>query len=87
MAEKKLTITETPNELTDDIDIASPTEILRILRQSDAQLFSGWRHHPCIYDTQILHSIDLLVEKTKLMLIRHINTDNQGNLATNITVR
>lgn len=51
-------ITELPNELSHDIDIASPIEILRILRSCDAQIFSGWKHYPNLYDfIPILHVI------------------------------
>ena len=39
-------ITETPNELTVDIDMATPEGIVRILRQTDAQVFTGWRDLP-----------------------------------------
>ena len=35
-------ITETPNELTRDIDVASPLEIVRLLRSADAQIFGGY---------------------------------------------
>ncbi len=38
-----LPVTETPNELTMDIDVATAIEKVRLLRQTDAQLFSGWR--------------------------------------------
>lgn len=35
-------ITETPNELTSKIDIASPLGIVRLLRSADAQIFGGY---------------------------------------------
>lgn len=43
-------ITELPNEMSSDIDVSSPIEILRILRTCDSQIFSGWRNHPNLYD-------------------------------------
>jgi len=53
-------ITELPNELTDGIDLASPLGIVRLLRQSDAQMFIGWREYPSLYDTEILRKLGLL---------------------------
>ena len=35
-------ITETANSLTAELDAASPLGLVRLLRQSDAQLFAGW---------------------------------------------
>jgi len=57
-----LSITETPNELTDGIDLASPQGIVRILRQADAQMFNGWRDYPGIFDIEILRKMSLLVD-------------------------
>ncbi len=59
-----LSITEIPNELTDGIDLASPLGIVRIFRQSDAQLFAGWRDFPGILDTEILRKMSRLVDWT-----------------------
>lgn len=47
-------ITETPNELTDGLDSASPEGIVRLLRGADAQLFCGYRHHPSMLDQDCL---------------------------------
>jgi hypothetical protein len=44
--ELSVAVTETPNELTMDIDIAAPVEKARLLRATDAQVFSGWRGQP-----------------------------------------
>jgi hypothetical protein len=43
-------ITELPNELTKALDVAGPQGIVRILRGTDAQIFSGYRHYPSLYD-------------------------------------
>lgn len=43
-------ITEMPNPLSVDIDVASPENMLRILRQSDSQLFSGFQFFEGIWD-------------------------------------
>lgn len=42
-------ITELANEITNEIDIVDATGIVRLLRQTDAQMFYGWRHHPSLY--------------------------------------
>ena len=47
-------ITERSNPLTSAIDIASPVKIVRLLRASDAQIFSGWRHFTGLYDPSVL---------------------------------
>ncbi len=57
-------ITETPNELTDEIDLAPPIGIVRLLRQTDAQMFTGWRALPSIYDRSILSAMSKVVNWT-----------------------
>ncbi|MGI8907856.1 MAG: hypothetical protein ACR2IE_15350 [Candidatus Sumerlaeaceae bacterium] len=47
-------ITESPNELTTDIDIASPLQIVRLLRAADAQIFAGYGGYPGLYDNEII---------------------------------
>ncbi len=61
MKKRLLSLTEIPNELTDDIDIASPVGIVRILRQSDAQMFNGWRDYPCLCDIETYKKIEKCV--------------------------
>lgn len=41
-------ITESPNELTTGIDVASPRGIVSLLGQSDAQLFRGYGEHDAL---------------------------------------
>ncbi len=61
-----LPITELENEITNAIDIVSPVGIVRTLCSSDAQIFSGWKALPSIYDftekfTKICkHACDLI---------------------------
>ena len=57
-----ISITETPNDLTTEIDLASPIEIVRLLRQSDAQIYNGWKREPALCDPEILERLALLVE-------------------------
>src|SRR5262245_52618396 len=47
---RRQSITELPNELTADIDVASPLQIARLLRATDAQIFSGYGGYPGLYD-------------------------------------
>ncbi len=57
-------ITELPNELTMDIDLADPMGIARLLRQGDAQLFAGWRDYPCLFDEEVIRHCARLAEVT-----------------------
>ncbi|MFH0794616.1 MAG: hypothetical protein V2A74_11355 [bacterium] len=57
-----ISITETPNELTTEIDLASPVEIVRLLRQCDAQIYNGWKSEPGLNDQEILERLTRLVE-------------------------
>jgi len=50
-------ITELSNPLTRSIDAVDPTGILRLLRQSDAQLFAGWETFPSLMDEDVLESL------------------------------
>jgi N-acetylmuramic acid 6-phosphate (MurNAc-6-P) etherase len=58
---KPASITETPNELTTDIDVASPLEMVRLLRASDAQIFNGYRGHPALTDRSILSRVGQVI--------------------------
>ena len=55
-------ITERSNVLTEDIDVASPVELVRLLRQGDAQLFSGFEGLDGICDESTLDTICLIAE-------------------------
>jgi N-acetylmuramic acid 6-phosphate (MurNAc-6-P) etherase len=57
ITKKTMSITETSNALTADIDIASPEGIARLLRQGDAQLFSGYGTYASIFDDKSMESI------------------------------
>ncbi len=54
-------ITESPNELTTDIDVASPEEMVRLLRASDAQIYNGYRGFPALCDDAITAKIEQAV--------------------------
>jgi N-acetylmuramic acid 6-phosphate (MurNAc-6-P) etherase len=47
-------ITELSNELTLELDLADPVGVARLFRQSDAQLFAGWRDYPSLFDGEVI---------------------------------
>ncbi|XP_064391978.1 glucokinase regulatory protein-like [Halichondria panicea] len=61
-------ITELPNVLTANIDTCDALGIVRTLRQSDGQLFSGWGPYPSINDRQVLSTLDKLADKAAQLL-------------------
>lgn len=61
-------ITERPNELTFDIDLATASDITKTLRQCDSQIFSGWKNSPSIYDKEAITAMDRIAEKAAEML-------------------
>lgn len=56
MDELRVPITETPNELTRDLDISEPIGMARLFRQSDEQMFTGWRPYPSLSDEQVVET-------------------------------
>ncbi|MCX7765145.1 MAG: hypothetical protein N2246_00340, partial [Candidatus Sumerlaeia bacterium] len=56
-------ITETPNELTTDIDLADAVGICRLLRQTDSQIFNGWRHYPALRDSEIIERMQTAIKR------------------------
>jgi N-acetylmuramic acid 6-phosphate (MurNAc-6-P) etherase len=68
MPQDQLSITETPNELTNDIDIAGPLGIVRLFRQSDAQILNGWQTYPALLDLEILEKVERAVSETARLL-------------------
>jgi N-acetylmuramic acid 6-phosphate (MurNAc-6-P) etherase len=57
-------VTEMNNSLTESIDVASTVGIVRMLRQSDSQVFSGWGGLPGINDEEVLSVLDAIVNVT-----------------------
>lgn len=56
-------ITELPNELSNQADLLSPEEFVRILRQVDSQVFSGWRQYPGLLDPSTIQTLEYCSEK------------------------
>lgn len=57
-------ITETPNELTTDIDLAS-IGIVRLLRQTDSQIYNGYLGFPGFNDREVLEAIAMTIKQTR----------------------
>lgn len=55
-------ITEASNALTVDIDVASPVEIVRLLRAADSQVCNGYGGHAGLCDDEIVARIAAAVE-------------------------
>lgn len=66
--EDTIPITERPNELTFDIDVATANDITKTLGQCDSQIFSGWKHFPSIYNEKSITAMDRIAEKAAEML-------------------
>ena len=56
-AEHTLPVTERENSLTKSLDVATPLEAIRLLRQADTQMFTGYESHPSLYDSTIIQNI------------------------------
>ena len=50
-------ITERENSLTKEIDVATPLEITRLLKQCDSQLFNGWADWPGLYHHETVEAM------------------------------
>jgi len=68
MSAPTISITEIPNALTMDIDLASPKGIVQILRQTDAQIFNGWETYDGLCDTDVLGHLRRAVDETASVL-------------------
>lgn len=56
-------VTERANELSNQADLLSPEEFVRILRQADSQVFSGWRQYPGLLDPSTIQTLVHCSEK------------------------
>jgi hypothetical protein len=55
MAQFHSRISESVNALTADIDVTPPVGIVRLLRQSDAQMFAGFGGWEGVFDDGVLN--------------------------------
>ncbi len=63
-------ITERINCLTTELDLADALGIVRLLRQSDAQLFAGWNGYPALSDLAVHRQLARLASLTGDLLHR-----------------
>ncbi|KAJ4455898.1 putative glucokinase regulatory protein [Paratrimastix pyriformis] len=68
------TITELSNNLTQDLDVANPDQILRIFRQTDSQIFNGWRDQPGLLDHSTLSAAERLSDAATECLLHSQNS-------------
>jgi len=61
-------ITELPNEITNDIDIADPHEMIDLLCQSDAQIFHGYKDFISMMDQEMLDKLDECISAAEELL-------------------
>lgn len=52
-------ITEQSNPLTRNMDVADPIGMIRLLRQSDAMMFTGFDVHPALTDEEVMETLAL----------------------------
>jgi N-acetylmuramic acid 6-phosphate (MurNAc-6-P) etherase len=61
-------ISETSNDLTKHIDVLDPLGFVRVLSQSDMQLFSGFLDVPSVFDPSIVETIKEISKIVKAFL-------------------
>ena len=69
---QKLRVTESRNELTTDIDVVDAKGIIRVLRNCDAQIFSGYREYENIFeipDTSKVIGVIMRVLKVEVLFL------------------
>ena len=62
MPRPNISITELPNSITTDIDLATPNGIVKLFRQTDAQIFNGWDISDGLCDIEIIKKIKIAVD-------------------------
>lgn len=84
----KLSLTEVPNYLTQNIDIATPLQMIRLFRQVDSQMFQGYKEYPGFQDPEFqnkfqeaLHEISRSLKKYKKVTIVFSGAGTSGRLA------
>ena len=81
-------VTETANELTQELDLADADGILRLLRQADAQIWAGWREHPGLMDPPNLATCAAVSEvgrRRHCVCQTHTHTHTHNSLSLSLT--
>eukprot|EP00041_Stephanoeca_diplocostata_P019841 m.432496 g.432496 ORF g.432496 m.432496 type:complete len:650 (+) comp21408_c0_seq3:177-2126(+) len=74
-------ITETPNVLTTKLGESSPSDVVRLLRQTDSQMFSGWGGFPGFFDDEICLMMNKIAHIAHEILL--LNTQVKDSMALN----
>ncbi|XP_061191242.1 glucokinase regulatory protein-like [Saccostrea echinata] len=54
-------VTEAANPITENIDVASPLDIVSLLHKCDQEIFEGWNEYKSLYDADVLATLDKLI--------------------------
>jgi len=60
-SERLLPVTERENSLTTGLDVASPQDAIRLIRQADQQIFTGYDVYPSLLDQTTMQKIQASV--------------------------
>eukprot|EP01080_Neovahlkampfia_damariscottae_P009385 gene9385-1596_t len=71
----KTNITESENEITKNIDIATPKEMIKYFKQVDSQIFQGFQLYQSLYDDEMLKKIMLLSKQFKQFYSKSKNSN------------
>lgn len=58
-------VTELANFITQNIDLAKPEALVRLFRQTDSQIFSGYLEYPSIYEEGVENCVQFWVKTIK----------------------
>ncbi|XP_060583846.1 glucokinase regulatory protein-like [Ruditapes philippinarum] len=61
-------ITEASNSITEEIDVASPSEIVTLLEKCDQEIFDGYKDYKSIFSEEMIKTIDDVSEHVIEML-------------------
>lgn len=81
-----LRVTECPNYVTQNLDVSSPEEVVRMFRQTDAQIFAGWLEHPSIYEAQVTEIVNLFAETMSNCMKSNFNLPQNQPKKLNVVV-
>lgn len=73
-------ISERSNDLTRNLDVVGPSGIVRLLRQSDVQIFAGWEEWESLCDQPILQTLEDLADAVQPYLQARSNPDQPHNV-------
>eukprot|EP00052_Salpingoeca_macrocollata_P020553 m.173075 g.173075 ORF g.173075 m.173075 type:complete len:639 (+) comp21291_c0_seq7:49-1965(+) len=70
-------VTEQANDYTTHLDSGSAIDMVRMLRQVDGQLFSGWNGHEALFDRSILDKLERLSRVSARLVDAHLHQAEQ----------